>query len=86
MPCCPLTCPFNFRCISLMVTCNRGCDVDLPPIVPLDRASISGPLIIDYMNLDWGGIFEPVTLEATGPAWLELLLPCAENASEAEAT
>ncbi len=27
--------------------------------------------IIDYMDVDWGGIFDPVTLEATGSVWLE---------------
>jgi hypothetical protein len=61
MPCCPLTCPFNLTCIGMIARCNRGCDVDLPPIVPLDRAAISGPEIIDYMSLD----FLPGTFTST---------------------
>jgi hypothetical protein len=53
LPCCPLTCPFNPTCLGLMVSCNRGCSVDLPPIVTMDRAALSGPQIIDYMGLTY---------------------------------
>jgi hypothetical protein len=36
------------------------------------RDTLTGAFdIIDYMDVDWGGIFEAVTLEATGDVWLE---------------
>ncbi|MBN1341279.1 MAG: hypothetical protein JXQ73_01290 [Phycisphaerae bacterium] len=38
----------------------------------LDRDPLTGAFdIIDYMDVDWGGIFEPVTLYATGDVWLD---------------
>ena len=41
------------RCMNLSARCDRGCDVDLPPIVPLDRAFVSGTAIIEYMSHDF---------------------------------
>ncbi len=36
------------------------------------RDTLTGTFdIIDYMDVDWGGIFESVTLEATGPLWMD---------------
>jgi len=44
----------NPACIaSKTFRCTRGCAVDLPPIVPMDRTAVSGPEIIDYMNLSY---------------------------------
>ncbi len=37
-----------------------------------DRDSLTGAFdLIDYMDVDWGGIFESVTLYATGSVWLD---------------
>ena len=40
------------RCMNMATRCNRSCNTDLPPWVPLAEASISGTQIIEYLNLD----------------------------------
>ncbi|MBN2497362.1 MAG: hypothetical protein JXR96_22415 [Deltaproteobacteria bacterium] len=39
------------RCTALSIRCDRNCTVDLPPIIPLAEADVSGPQMIDYMSL-----------------------------------
>jgi hypothetical protein len=54
--CCanPLCLPTQMvRCMTMAGRCNRGCSVDLPPIVPLGRVAISGPAISAYMAYDF---------------------------------
>ena len=41
------------RCMALATRCDRGCAVDLPPIVPVDPTESSGPAIIEYMSHDF---------------------------------
>jgi hypothetical protein len=39
--------------LRLAPSCGRGCAVDLDPIVPMDRATVTGPQLIDYMSLSY---------------------------------
>ena len=41
------------RCIGMSTRCNRGCAVDLEPIVPMDRAAVSGDSIVEYMSYEF---------------------------------
>jgi hypothetical protein len=55
-PCCadPLCMMTHMvRCMSLATRCNRSCAVDLAPIVPMDRAVISGPAMTEYMGYEF---------------------------------
>ena len=37
-----------------------------------ERDSLTGSFdMLDYMDVDWGGLFDDVTLEATGNAWID---------------
>lgn len=52
-PDCFTTIPPTLKCMALASICNRGCSVDLPPIISLSDKSISGPEILLYMSLDY---------------------------------
>ncbi len=50
-------------CMSLAASCNRGCSVDLDPVIPLSDKSTSGPEIVSYMALDYiPGLFTSTPL------------------------